>query len=236
MPVFANLLFESTEGAFAVDAQRRVMFWNPACEDLLGIPAREALGRPCHEVVQACDRSGRRFCGPDCRVAQLVGGGAAPRPEPLWVSRDDGIRRALWLSVFLMPSQWKDLWTVVHLLHREAPAAMALGQGPPAAERTHCAGARNAAQRSDSGMPQTPSLTAREREILRLLAQGLPASAISRRLFISAVTVRNHIQHLIRKLGLHSQIEAVAYAYRNNLVATAPQHEFEPRMAAGGAP
>ncbi len=62
------------------------------------------------------------------------------------------------------------------------------------------------------------ALLAREREILCLLAQGLAAGAISRRLCISAVTVRNHIQHLIRKLGLHSQIEAVAYAYRNNLV------------------
>lgn len=234
MPVFAELLLELAEGAFAVDAQRQVILWNPACEDLFGIPAREALGRPCHEVVQACDRSGRRFCRPDCGVAQLVRGGAAPRPEPIWVSRNEGLRRALWLSVYLMPSQWKDLWTVVHLLQREAPVAMSLGQGPPAVERTHCGSARNAAQRSDSSVPQMPSLTAREREILRLLAQGLPASAISRRLFISAVTVRNHIQHLIRKLGLHSQIEAVAYAYRNNLVASA-QHEFAPRMAAEGA-
>jgi DNA-binding NarL/FixJ family response regulator len=41
------------------------------------------------------------------------------------------------------------------------------------------------------------------------------------------VTVRNHIQHLISKLGLHSQIEAVAYAYRNNLVAVAPQFAGE---------
>lgn len=202
MPVLADLLFQLADGAFAVDAQRRVTFWNPACEELLGVPAREALGRPCHEVMRACDSSGNGFCGPACRVAQLVRGGAAPKPEPLWFAHDRGKRRRLWLSVFLMPSQWQDLWTVVHLLQSEAPAAEPLG-------------------RSDSASPQASSLTAREREILCLLARGLTTGAISLRLCISAVTVRNHIQHLIGKLGLHSQIEAVAYAYRNNLVAAA---------------
>ena len=216
MPVLADLLFQLADGAFAVDAQRRVIFWNPACEDLLGVPAREALGRPCEEVVRACDSSGKRFCGPACRVAQLVRGGAAPKAEPLWFAHDEGMRRRLWLSVFLMPSQWQGLWTVVHLLQSEVPAAKPLG-------------------RSESSLPQAPSLTAREREILCLLARGLHTGAISLRLCISAVTVRNHIQHLISKLGLHSQIEAVAYAYRNNLVAAAPQPEFAPQFADEGA-
>ena len=54
--------------------------------------------------------------------------------------------------------------------------------------------------------------------ILHLLAEGHASSVISRQLCISLVTVRNHVQHLIGKLGVHSQLEAVAYAYRHNLI------------------
>jgi len=66
--------------------------------------------------------------------------------------------------------------------------------------------------------PVTESmLTSREQEVYRLLAEGLPVSTISHRLYISPVTVRNHLQHIMSKLGLHSQTAAVAYAYRHNL-------------------
>jgi len=66
--------------------------------------------------------------------------------------------------------------------------------------------------------PVTESmLTSREQEVYRLLAEGLPVSTISQQLHISPVTVRNHLQHIMGKLALHSQVEAVAYAYRHNL-------------------
>ena len=78
MRVLTDLLFQWVDGAFAVDAHRRVTFWNPACEELLGIPAHEAIGRPCMDVLRACDGSGKRYCGTDCSVARLVRGGAAP--------------------------------------------------------------------------------------------------------------------------------------------------------------
>jgi len=65
--------------------------------------------------------------------------------------------------------------------------------------------------------PAIAPLTARERGILQLLAEGYASSMISRQLCISQLTVRNHIQNMIGKLGLHSQLEAVAYAHRHNL-------------------
>lgn len=232
MRVLTDLLFRWVDGAFAVDAHRRVTFWNPACEELLGIPAHEAIGRPCMDVLQACDGSGKRFCGTDCSVAQLVRGGAAPMAEPLWLGQKDGARRPLWLSVILVPSQWRDVWTVVHLLQPRVPAAMTRDQEQTAAGK-YPDGARSAQHRNGPGLPLSALLTAREREILCRLARGQPAQAIAQALCISAVTVRNHIQHLIAKLGLHSQIEAVAFAYRNNLVAAVPQREPASHVASG---
>lgn len=61
-------------------------------------------------------------------------------------------------------------------------------------------------------------LTPREREVLDLLAQGESKEAIARRLFLSANTVRNHIQNILGKLGAHSRLEAVATARREGLI------------------
>lgn len=61
-------------------------------------------------------------------------------------------------------------------------------------------------------------LTRRELEVLRLLADGLRQSAIAERLVISPRTVATHIEHILEKLGAHSRAEAVALAYREDLL------------------
>jgi DNA-binding NarL/FixJ family response regulator len=61
-------------------------------------------------------------------------------------------------------------------------------------------------------------LTRRELEILQLLAQGLSNEVISRQLYISPTTTRNHIQNILGKLGVHSKLEAVAHAVRAGYV------------------
>jgi DNA-binding NarL/FixJ family response regulator len=67
----------------------------------------------------------------------------------------------------------------------------------------------------------TAKLTKREREILRLLAEGLQQPAIAERLFISPKTVGTHIEHILSKLNVHSRAHAVALAYRDELVDVA---------------
>jgi two-component system, NarL family, nitrate/nitrite response regulator NarL len=62
-------------------------------------------------------------------------------------------------------------------------------------------------------------LTARERECLGLLVDGLPTGAIAFQLGVSRTTVRSHIQSLLIKLGVHSRLEAVSVAVRYSLVA-----------------
>jgi two-component system, NarL family, nitrate/nitrite response regulator NarL len=62
------------------------------------------------------------------------------------------------------------------------------------------------------------ALTRREREILNLLAEGIGTEGIRRQLAISRVTVRNHVQRILGKLGAHSRLEALAYARREGLL------------------
>ncbi|HLI58100.1 MAG TPA: LuxR C-terminal-related transcriptional regulator [Solirubrobacteraceae bacterium] len=61
-------------------------------------------------------------------------------------------------------------------------------------------------------------LSPRQREILRLLADGVRARGIAARLGLSEATVRNHIRSLLRRLDCHSQLQAVARAREEHLL------------------
>jgi PAS domain S-box-containing protein len=58
-----------------------------------------------------------------------------------------------------------------------------------------------------------PHLTPRQTEVLRLLQQGRSTKQIAQELHLSTETVRNHIRHIFRALGVHSRLEAVAAAH-----------------------
>jgi DNA-binding NarL/FixJ family response regulator len=62
------------------------------------------------------------------------------------------------------------------------------------------------------------ALTAREREILVLIGEGLTNGTIAKRLFISVNTVRNHVQRILAKLDAHSKLEALSVAIREGLI------------------
>jgi PAS domain S-box-containing protein len=61
-------------------------------------------------------------------------------------------------------------------------------------------------------------LSARELEILQLIADGLENEAIARELFISTETVKSHVRRILQKLGAHSRTYAVAVALRRAMV------------------
>ncbi|HEY6424642.1 MAG TPA: response regulator transcription factor [Pseudonocardiaceae bacterium] len=61
-------------------------------------------------------------------------------------------------------------------------------------------------------------LTARERECLSLLVNGLDTRAMTLRLGVSTTTIRSHVQALLTKLGVHSRLEAATFAVRYGLV------------------
>ena len=78
-----------------------------------------------------------------------------------------------------------------------------------------------AVSRLVSGEPdedaQVGALTAREREITRLVGEGLKNDAIAERLFISEKTVRNHLTVIFDKVGVRDRLHLAIYAYRKGL-------------------
>ncbi|MEO7908708.1 MAG: LuxR C-terminal-related transcriptional regulator, partial [Roseiflexaceae bacterium] len=62
------------------------------------------------------------------------------------------------------------------------------------------------------------ALSARERDVLRLLANGMDNAQIARDLTVAVSTVKAHINHIFGKLGVHSRLEAVLRAQELNLL------------------
>lgn len=62
--------------------------------------------------------------------------------------------------------------------------------------------------------PGTGTISPREREVLDLLAEGLGTEEIGERLFLSPQTVQTHVRNLMRKLGAHTRVHALALAIR----------------------
>jgi two-component system, NarL family, nitrate/nitrite response regulator NarL len=84
---------------------------------------------------------------------------------------------------------------------------------------------------ADPAAAQVGSLTVREREIVRLVTEGLTNKDIAERLYISEATARNHLTSILDKLDLSDRFQLTVYAFRRGLVAC-PQTPAMRRVAA----
>jgi PAS domain S-box-containing protein len=192
-------LDSTADGAFAVDANLKIVHWNKAAQDILGFEESETIGLPCCQILQGLDESQRLICTTFCRVAKSVS-----RREPvanynILTLTKNGERRWLNMSIITYRAENEDGNPfILHLF-------------------------RNNTNKKDSSpvwelLPPLDELTPREQEVLFLLAKGYSTREIAQSLVISPNTVRNHIQHIFQKLHVRRRAEAVAYAIKHGLV------------------
>ena len=210
---------ESTsDPAFAVDGEGLIVAWNRAAEALFALPASQAIGRPCGEIVQGTDECGS-VCSQNCTVRQALGkrhpisnfdlqvetangkqwcntsvlvaeNGSSTNPFAVHIIRPIDLRKRLEILV-------RDF--VVTNTNVSAEDAVALISSTRAAARE-------------------AELTDRELEILRLLGKGGTTSSVAGQLHISRTTVNNHVQHILRKLDTHTRLEAIRRAEHAGLI------------------
>ena len=112
---------------------------------------------------------------------------------------DPGLRRRLAALLRSEPD--------VILVAEPERAEVIVGEGP-GGEATEASGT----------VTDTPTLTVREMDVLRLMAQGLGNKAIARELAISSHTAKYHVASVLAKLGAHTRAEAVSRGIRRGLV------------------
>ncbi|HYA00518.1 MAG TPA: response regulator transcription factor [Candidatus Binatia bacterium] len=105
---------------------------------------------------------------------------------------------------------------------QRAIEAVAAGRAAidPAVQHHLVAAVSSGSAPEPSPRPSLPDgLTAREAEVLSLIAQGLANAEIAARLVVTEATVKTHINHVFMKAGVRDRAQAVTYAYRHGLVA-----------------
>jgi DNA-binding NarL/FixJ family response regulator len=104
----------------------------------------------------------------------------------------------------------------------EAVRTVAAGQGlldPAVTLRVIAAFAgRPDAAAAEADRQALARLTPRERDVLRLLAEGLTNAEIAARIYLGEATVKTHLSRVLMKLGLRTRVQAVVFAYRNGVV------------------
>jgi len=213
------VLAQTADGAYALDQRQRIVFWNAAAERILGYGAEEVIGRPCYEVFNGELRPGCLECHASCPVMIAAEHHEHVPTYNLLSRTKEGETIMLNVSV-IVPLDTDSSLVTIHLF-RDATHQL---RYETYVEHLLCAAARlpGPPQTLARGMPETEifyaPLSARQKEVLALLVRGQGAREIADTLCISYATVRNHLHTILRKLGVHSQHQAVKLALERRLV------------------
>jgi len=209
-------LRNGADGAFVIDDELRVVYWNKAAENILGFTDDDVTGQYCYQLLQGRDERQQLICREHCQVAKMA---LHSKPVPNYDVRmrtKDGADRWLNISVFTFKMNGgENKRAIVHLFHDSKTLdEKYLAQVIEAIRRYH----ENPTEIKPVGETNTESLTSREVEILTFLAKGHGTREIAWHFSISPNTVRNHIQNILQKLQVHTRLDAVTHAIKNDLI------------------
>lgn len=133
-------------------------------------------------------------------------------------------------SYCMKDSHYNNLWEAVRVTHNgqswidPAIARIILQQvrnNPPSDIRlpNHQTISNNSELEEDKPAMEASALTARELEVLKLIAEGHSNLVISQKLFITTGTVKTHVRNILNKLGVDDRTQAAVIALRNGIVS-----------------
>jgi len=213
-----KLVASTLDAAFAVDGEGLVVAWNQAAEALFVLPAGEALGRPCAEIVEGSDE-----CGPVCSAACTVRQAVENRHP---ISNFDLLMKTAsgrqWCNVSILVAENGSATNplAVHIVRPiDLRKRLEILVRDFVVSNTNVPAEAAVALISSTRTPSSEAeLTARELEILRLLGKGATTASIAGQLHVSRTTVKNHVQHILRKLDAHTRLEAIRRAEHAGLI------------------
>ena len=196
----------TADPAFVTDTQGNVTLWNAGAERVLGYKAAHVLAKPCYAVLRGLDMFDNCFCRKNCAIRLMARRRTPVHRFWLAVAAASGTRVSAMVSIMVLHGEDEVSPSVIHIL-----------QPCTEEDETNRRGDGAASQPSsgNSGTKRLASLTGRERQLIGLLAAGWGSRQIASALFISLPTVRNHVRNILRKLEVHSKLEAVVLYNRS---------------------
>lgn len=213
-----HIVNRSSGPAIATDADNRILGLNRPATELLGYGLQEARGKNLHELMHARDAFGNRLSIQHYAFFEMVSRSEPVRDFDIEVRAASGQPLRVAVSVVVVLEADDGEYDLVYQLRPifrrrkadEAIERLLASRGTPAEDPPQLRG---------NGSPaKAAGLTTRQIEILRFMARGAQAQEVASNLGISVNTVRTHIQRILRRLGVHSQLEAVAVAFRDRMI------------------
>ena len=218
-------LSRTGDGAFIINEQHQIIFWNQAAQRILGYTADEATSHLCYQILGGRDEQGNTLCQRYCQVAtSALRGDTLPNID-VYTHTQNG--EGIWINVttFALPPGDEESGHIIVHLFRDATQKKSnerfveeILTATKELRHNHRQPGLMTAPVEFPSAPSFDALTPRERQVLVLLAQGLNTDEMANVLHISPATTRNHIQNILGKLSVHSRLEAAAYAYQQGLI------------------
>ena len=214
-----DLLDAAGDATFAVDRDGCICYWSANAEELLGFSKVQVVSKNCSEILAVTDDAGCNVCL-DCQILKL---GRKQRPAgacDLQCVTASGDRR--WLSISTIVAHVKQGPTpmVINLMRDIEERKRVEFVTREIMVRVGDLTGHQADQRLGRRPDQQPpvALSPRELSILEQLSLGQNTQQIATEFYISATTVRNHVQHILTKTRCHSRLEAVVVGARQGLI------------------
>ena len=195
--------FNSAEGIFAVDTERKFSFWSKSAERMLGYTSKEVIGKSCYQILCSTQHvSGvcSRSCAP---VENSIRNRTTNTFDAFWVTKDNILKRYSVSTLFT--NGGKHHSETVHVF-RDVSKEVQFKDYPEVFIET------------TEEWAKPKQLTKREDQALRMLAAGLGTDEIAELMGIKKITARNHILRVMDRLNAKNRLEAVVIGTRLRII------------------
>lgn len=212
-----ELMSNSVDGVFATRNDNKIIYWNESAQKILGYKTKDVIGKSYRDLISPKDIKGKTIYFQNDKNSKQEKGA-----ENYEIIANSAKSNKVWLNitVFHVPNNSDDHGINVHVFRDITREKIYEKIIIDVISKTDIANhlVSTVPSLKKDNKDHEIKLTNREREILLLLADGHSTKTISSKLYITMSTLRKHIRNIYSKLKVHSMVEALAVARKNNLI------------------
>jgi DNA-binding CsgD family transcriptional regulator len=217
MEVLGPTLLKSIHDPFGIFSNYRILWINKALAIIHKGEQKEAIGKICYKVFY-----GRKKPCRDCPLIDVIKTGRTQVIER-YMDFPDGIRRWGEVRSYPVRGQDKSLAAIIVIIIEVTDKKLAIRRQKEYSEYlskklNETSGKSKEIKNNKDEITIKVNLSRRETDVLRLITEGYTNIQISELLFISANTIKSHVNHIFNKLGVNDRTQAAVLAVRHKLI------------------